>query len=90
MAILAASMRVGTAVPPGKTLKLPTDGQRTRVEIDVLPPEPKRLTLTKSQGQGDAPPSAVSLRRSQPDDAERFIESQRLNLVLAGSGRVKW
>jgi len=48
------------------------------------PPEPKRLALAQPQGQCDAPPGAVPLGRGQPENPQRFIESQRLNLVVAG------
>jgi hypothetical protein len=68
MADLATGMRVGAAMPPGEPLKLPADGQRPTIKIDVLPPEPKRLALTQSQTEGDAPPGAVSPWRGQPDD----------------------
>jgi len=38
MPVLGASTRVGAAMPPGKPLKLPANGQCPHVKIDVLPP----------------------------------------------------
>ena len=71
-------------MPPGKALELPADGQCPGVEIDVLPPESERLALPEPQGQGDAPPGTITPRCSQPADAQRFIEGQWLNLIVAG------
>ena len=71
-------------MPPGKALKLPADGQCPGVEIDMPPPEPKRLALAQPQGQGDAPPGAVPLSRGESENPQCFIEGQRLDFVVAG------
>ena len=59
MAVLGASTRVGAAMPPGKALKLPANGQCPGVKIDMLPPEPKCLALAQPQSQGHAPSGTV-------------------------------
>lgn len=84
VAVLAADVRVGAAVPPWQPLELPADGECPGIEINVLPLQPKRFTLTEPQGQGNTPPSAVTPRCGQPEDAQRFIKGQWLDLVMAG------
>ena len=88
MAVFSAGVRVGATVPPGKALELPADGQGPGVGIDMPPLEPKRLALAQPQGQGDAPAGAGPLGRSQPEDPQCFIESQRLDSVMTGRRRI--
>lgn len=82
--VLAAAVRVGAAMPPAKALKLPADHQRPPVEVDVLPAQTESFTLPQPKGQGHAPPGAIASGRSESDEPSRFIEGQRLDLVVAG------
>jgi len=55
VAVFPAGMRVGAAVPPGKALELPADGQGPGVEIDMPPLEPKRLTAPTGRRNPPSP-----------------------------------
>jgi hypothetical protein len=88
MTALGADIGIGAAVLPGETLKLPADGQCFGLQIDVLPPKTKGFTLAQPECEGDTPPGAVSLRCSQPDDAQSLIKGQRFDFVVASGGGV--
>jgi hypothetical protein len=84
----AAGVRIGAAVAPGETLKLPPDLDRPLVEIDVLPSQSERLALAQSKRETDRPADTVTAALRSAEDAPGLVLTERLDLDLSGRGSV--
>src|SRR5579875_2577125 len=82
-----AALRLGAAVPPRRTAEGAVHSQRPRVEVDVVPAEPERLSLAETEPERQHPAGAVAPALGRRQDGSRLVGRQRHDLGGFGARR---
>ena len=78
MQAFPAGVGISAAMAPLEPLKLKHDPGSADIEIEVLPAQPKRFTLSQSKGETYGPASCIGLPHCLVEDSSHLTQREHL------------